>query len=101
MRKPVSGVDLSDLVLEIPIATECRGAGDIVGCRHVGAGQRRQVADKGPPSLVFGDIAAVDQDIGFTGQRIAPVGDLAAARLQRGGIQRGRTEAEAGIAAVR
>ena len=91
----------ANFVLELPVAA-LHGITCLVrACRNVGAGERSQAGNEGLPVSRPGDVAAVEQDIGFATEGAFPALYLIGASGQRCTVKLGRSQLQHAIAAVR
>jgi len=93
-------LDRARAVFQRPVATARSGTGEVGAGRNVGAGQRRQVLHQLPAGGALRHVAAVKQQVGVSGQCLAPAGDLTGALHQRVGIQHRAAKLQMAVAAV-
>ncbi|MCR5864877.1 hypothetical protein LRS14_06360 [Aquincola sp. J276] len=94
------GLDHALMHLQPPVTTQQRGAGEVVGSGHVGAGELRQRLHECQAVAAGGHVAAVQQHIGIGGQCGAPGAELIGPLRQRGGVQHLSAQADGTTAAV-
>ena len=95
------GVDLSDAVLQRPVAAE-RGRSGVVGAGgEIGPGEPGEAGEQMPALVGRGQVAAVEQQVGPVGQRVVPGRDLAGAGGERVGVDPVAAELHCAIGRVR
>ena len=63
-------------VFQHPVAAQCSRSSEVGRGRHVGAGGVGQLADEGFAGVVFGHVAAIDQQICIRAERVFDGGPL-------------------------
>ena len=88
------------MVLEVPVAAERNRAGRIgAGC-DVGSGEVGEGTDERLPLGAPGQVAAVEEEVPITGERIAPAGDGAGVGVGAAGVEPAAAELDGRIRAV-